>query len=424
MLKSIFLFLLSGFSIISFSQNNPPVANPGGDYTGTKNEDIAIPVTLHAYDSYDPDMPDDEIVKYCWDTDNDGLFGADDTNGSVLYSGESDAEGVEVEVVCDWYTGNSYQIHLVVEDSHGARSSVASTALNIVPYSTAIPVDIINLTCDADVSDDGLFKLKISHPYADAQVFGASFFLYPEEVTLDCFDEESNPITQFNYQGGNIKTEYDIYFNSIEFADGLNFYRIKVILSKALEIYEVEKTTRTITIDNTHPIIICPDNQVRDGDESNKYITYGTEFDPLSATDNFGDPSVINDINLLETLNGYSFGPGTTTITWTAEDLAGNTSQCSFDIDVSFQTSTSNEKIKTLNIYPNPVGESLTVDPGNRGVELIILFDTDGRIVKEFRYGQQGIKTIDISGLKQGLYTIFLKFDNKEISTQKVIISK
>ncbi len=424
MLKSLIVLICLSFSLITFSQNNPPVADPGYEYYGTRNGDSPVPVTLHAYDSYDPDIPDDEIVKYKWDTDNDGLFGADDNDGSMMYGGDSDAEGVEVEVVYDWLPGNSYQIYLIVEDSHGATSTAASTTIHILPYSTAIPINIINLTYDGYVSGDGLFKLKIIHPYADAQTFDASFIMYPDDMTLDCFDGEDNPVTQLNYPGGNVKTEYNIYYNSTEFEDAINHYSLKSILTKTGEVYEVVKITRPFTIDNTPPDITCPANQVRPAGESDIYTAMGTEFDPVSATDNLCDPEVFNDINLLETLDGYLFNVGTTTVTWTAEDLAGNIDQCSFDVEISPYTDILDEKSNTLCIYPNPAGNYLVVDPGSNNVGSIILIDPAGRIVKRIKAEENGIKMLDVGKLKPGLYTISVKFGDQRTTVQKVVISK
>ncbi len=423
-MKLLIVLICLSFSLITFSQNNPPVADPGDDYYGTRNEDSPVPVILHAYDSYDPDMPDDEIVKYKWDTDNDGLFGADDTEGSPLYSGDSDAEGVEVEVVYEWLPGQTYSINLIVEDTYGATSTAALTTIHILPYGTAIPINIINLTYDDYVGGDGLFKLKILHPYADAQTLDASFIMYPDDVTLNCFDGEDNPVTQLNYPGGNVKTEYNLYYNSTEFTDAINHYQLKVILTKTGETYEVVKITRPFTIDNTPPEITCPDNQIRPAGESDIYTATGTEFDPESATDNLCDPEVFNDINLLETLDGYSFGTGTTTVTWTAEDLAGNTDQCSFDVDVSPYTDILNEKTNTLQVYPNPAENYLIIDFGVNNVESIILIDPAGRTVKRIRAGKNGNNILDTSKLKPGLYTVSVHFENQRVINQKVVISK
>ena len=424
MSKTFFISICLSFSLITFSQNNPPVADPGDDYYGTRNEEGAIPVTLHAYGSYDADMPDDEITKYKWDTDNDGLYGTDDTEGSYLYSGEYDAEGVEVDIQTDWYPGNTFTIHLIVEDSYGETSSAVSTTVTILPNSTSIPVNLINVAYDNYVSGNGLIKLKIQHPWADAQVFDISASMLPDDIALDCFDDEENPITQLYYPGGNVKTEYDIFYNSTLFEDAVSKYRLKIMLSKSGEMYEIENLTRLFIIDNTPPEITCQENQVRPADESDLYTASGTEFDPVSATDNLCDPGVSNNINLLETLDGYSFNTGTTNVTWTAEDLAGNTDQCSFDVEISPYTDIMTETSKTLYIYPNPAANYLVVDRGSNHVESIGLIDQNGRKVINPTIGHEKIMVLDISELGPGLYTVLIEFADQTIATQKVIISK
>ena len=59
----------------------PPVADAGGPYdTGRIDGGAFAPVTLDSRGSTDPNQPCDRIVLYAWDTDLDGLYGADDNN--------------------------------------------------------------------------------------------------------------------------------------------------------------------------------------------------------------------------------------------------------------------------------------------------------------------------------------------------------
>jgi trimeric autotransporter adhesin len=93
----------------------------------------------------------------------------------------------------------------------------------------------------------------------------------------------------------------------------------------------------TITLtDNIAPTLVCPSTpQTRaiyfpivD------YTTTGGEFDPSSVTDNCGMVTYTNNLNNQNSLAGYVFNLGITTIIWTAQDQCGNSSTCSFDVEI------------------------------------------------------------------------------------------
>ena len=102
--------------------NQPPVADADGPYTGT----VGIPVTLDASGSWDPD---DNIILYEWDLDNDGEF--------------DDATGVTATVAF-WSTG-TYVVGLRVTDEYGDADMdvaiVTITEANGVPeFPLTLPV--------------------------------------------------------------------------------------------------------------------------------------------------------------------------------------------------------------------------------------------------------------------------------------------
>lgn len=83
-------------------------------------------------------------------------------------------------------------------------------------------------------------------------------------------------------------------------------------------------------VDNQPPAISCPSNQtVYLDDQACSLTVAGTDFDPTTATDNCGSVTVINDFNQAASLTGASLPLGSTNITWTASDAAGNTASCS-----------------------------------------------------------------------------------------------
>jgi len=64
-------------------------------------------------------------------------------------------------------------------------------------------------------------------------------------------------------------------------------------------------------------------------------LTVGTEFDPVSATDNCGAVTVSNNINAGSTLAGHIFPAGLNTVIWKATDACGNTATCSFIVKIN-----------------------------------------------------------------------------------------
>jgi len=92
------------------------------------------------------------------------------------------------------------------------------------------------------------------------------------------------------------------------------------------------------------------------------YTVSGTEFDPTATNDNCGVANVINGFNSTSTLAGATLPEGTTPITWTVTDNAGNTATCSFDVIVDTYVGIADLSAKGISIYPNPTSGKLTID--------------------------------------------------------------
>ncbi|MCF7569632.1 gliding motility-associated C-terminal domain-containing protein [Sabulilitoribacter arenilitoris] len=85
----------------------------------------------------------------------------------------------------------------------------------------------------------------------------------------------------------------------------------------------------------TDPAIVCPSDQTRVIDQNETtYSTVGTEFDYTSLTYTCNTPSVINNLNGLNTLDGFVFPLGDTIVTWTSTDDCNNVTECSFTVSV------------------------------------------------------------------------------------------
>ena len=98
--------------------NDGPTADAGTTYRTAVYNGQAVAVQLDGFRSSDPDQKGDTLI-FAWDTDNDGLFGLDDTDGSPYYAHPGDAFGMIPSVWgADWVVGSSYRVAL---DSHGCR---------------------------------------------------------------------------------------------------------------------------------------------------------------------------------------------------------------------------------------------------------------------------------------------------------------
>jgi len=89
-------------------------------------------------------------------------------------------------------------------------------------------------------------------------------------------------------------------------------------------------------VDEEAPVITCHDDQTRSTTAGLcSYLVLGTEFDPVTVSDNCQVQSVVNDYNGGSTLAGAEMPLGTTAITWTVTDGYGNTASCAFTVTVN-----------------------------------------------------------------------------------------
>ncbi|MEE2644791.1 MAG: PKD domain-containing protein, partial [Myxococcota bacterium] len=97
--------------------NVPPVSNVGGPYTAGVVNRTPVPIDLDGRGSSDPNEPCDTLTLYQWDTDNDGLYGREDTNGAGdLHGSDYEGELVRNYSFSGWNPGLSYQVRLRVCD--------------------------------------------------------------------------------------------------------------------------------------------------------------------------------------------------------------------------------------------------------------------------------------------------------------------
>ena len=107
-------------------QNLPPVANAGGPYVTGPVGNSWSPVRLDGRGSIDPNAPCDQIARYKWDTDNDGLYGTDDN--------PDDFEGAVIAdyINAAWRVNVVSTVRLIVCDGAGVCSPPAETEINVL----------------------------------------------------------------------------------------------------------------------------------------------------------------------------------------------------------------------------------------------------------------------------------------------------
>lgn len=269
---------------LSFT-NHAPVADAGDTYYTARVNDVPASVIINAKDSYDPDSPCDEVVAYKWDTDSDGLFGSDDTDGGLCNGSECEGETITI-LDNNWYPGSSASIYLQVIDSYGLVSSTASTVVQVRSLDE-VPPAINDIKIDEVVSGDAFIELKVSHPEEAPQTFNCSFYLMPDDIELSVYDIDDNLKTQIDYAGNNVNQSVIRYFDTTPFSDRINGYLIKVVVTMSDD-RQSEKVTRPFSIDNTPPVNpeSCSDFGTTSGNCTNDNDPY---FVWPEGSDNYSD---------------------------------------------------------------------------------------------------------------------------------------
>lgn len=161
--------------------------------------------------------------------------------------------------------------------------------------------------------------------------------------------------------------------------------------------------------DVTMPTITCADDVVIDlSVGQTAYTVSGGEFDPVAVDDNCDITDVSNDYNMMSTLDGEDFPPGTYTVTWTVEDAGGNTEYCMVNVVINAYVGISDNTIPNVSVYPNPATNKLNI--ASEDEVNVIITDINGKVLSSFKHSDE-ISEIDISDFAAGIY--FVKFTSK-----------
>ena len=175
--------------------------------------------------------------------------------------------------------------------------------------------------------------------------------------------------------------------------------------------------------DLTAPTFTCVENQVFDLEAGQTvYTVSGTDLDPTDVEDNCNIASigVVNIFNNVSTLDGAEFPVGTTTVTWTITDDAGNSATCSYTVTVNAFVSISDLSELEISIYPNPSNGQFIIE--NAEGYHVTITDITGKQIYNSNIDTDS-KSIDLNNVSIGIYMINFSSENKNFSS-KLIINK
>ncbi|MBM4319373.1 MAG: PKD domain-containing protein, partial [Deltaproteobacteria bacterium] len=254
---------------LSFA-NRPPVADPGGPYVTSRINDAVTPVKLNGGSSFDPDAPCDGITLYEWDTDNDGLFGAQDGNGSPYCLANSDCVGAVIERFGSnqWQNGTRIPVSLRVTDAYGQQTVSEPVYVEVVD--TAPPMVQLTSPNGGEILAG---RALVSLTYGLISASGGKKVVLQLSVNgtavtpLDpatgqplCAGAGCNSV-EVDADGTGTMVAASYRFDTRAFASRLDAYRLQVLayVKTAPELRTTVFSRRAFSIDNEAPTLTIDD---------------------------------------------------------------------------------------------------------------------------------------------------------------------
>jgi hypothetical protein len=143
---------------------------------------------------------------------------------------------------------------------------------------------------------------------------------------------------------------------------GLGTHQVTVTAVDAAGNSSSSNTSFTVN-DTSAPVLSCPANIVVNLPANSSAVSMPVNFPAPTATDNCSSPSVSTSV-----VSGSVFPVGTTTVTATATDAAGNSSSCTFTVTVRYNFT---------GFFP-PVGNLPVLNSVNAGRAIPVKFSLSG----------------------------------------------
>jgi hypothetical protein len=176
----------------------------------------------------------------------------------------------------------------------------------------------------------------------------------------------------------------------------------------------------TITVEDTEdPVLDCLSDQTvtLTSDQTEYTLPDYVANGDVSATDNCNVSSISQ-----TPVAGTVLTPGVYTISFTATDDSGNTSNCSFSLTVEETLGTRSVDLGKITLYPNPA-DQLVIINNTRQNELkeMLVYDIQGRRVMQVELNSIASSiTLDVSQLASATYTVVLKTENNQVTRRLI----
>ena len=165
-------------------------------------------------------------------------------------------------------------------------------------------------------------------------------------------------------------------------------------------------------VDTMGPEFTCPDDQSVMVDPDGTH-TVGDYFDGMEVTDNCADEIVL----IQDPAPGTVLGVGVWDITLTATDDYGNSTTCTFELDLTLLGTDDNELNNAISLYPNPANEQVTIsNSSNIALETAMIYDLNGKLVSQINLqNMQTEKMIDVSAYATGVYMVYITGEQSSV---------
>tara|TARA_B100000809_G_scaffold252894_1_gene288186 strand:- start:603 stop:6143 length:5541 start_codon:yes stop_codon:yes gene_type:complete len=183
-----------------------------------------------------------------------------------------------------------------------------------------------------------------------------------------------------------------------------------------------ETFDQIITVqDTTKPVIFCPASQTQIASNGTDtvlldYTTMATISDNCSSNANITvtqSPAI-----------GSTQAIGIVNVTLTATDECGNTSDCTFDVDITSTVGIADNTRVNISIFPNPNKGLFTIDLGTEmnGDVTIQVYNLLGEVVyNEYKKDSNTAYKLNLQHVDKGIYYVSIKSE-KSFITKKIMI--